>query len=734
MKKLLSCLHRFIFLLVLLVFASGCTTKDEKDLAQAYSPTARATFVGSQTCASCHATEYAAWEGSHHQQAMKIANAQSVLGNFDNAVFTNNNITSTFFKKDDAYFVTTTGADGTYQHYKIAYTFGVTPLQQYIVEFPNGHYQCLLTAWDTEQNKWFHLQPDLDTKHDDWMNWTGGSMRWNTMCADCHSTDLRKNFDSGTNTYNTTFSEISVGCESCHGPSSHHVAYYQNPQRASRPPNMYMNATLSSKVLVDGCARCHSRRAQITPVFDHVGGFLDHYRPGLLISPIYEPDGQIKDEDYVYGSFVQSKMYQHGVSCKDCHDVHTLKLKKTGNALCISCHDTHYDNPAHHFHEQNTLGAACVNCHMPGKTYMGNDFRRDHSFRVPRPDQTVAHGTPNACNGCHQDKSPEWASDLIKLRYGPVRKHHFSDQLLAGYAGDNAAYYTLMADTACPEIARATALNRYANRRLSLKELNAIRTFLNDSSAWVRNEAVNAFESADAREMAAYIAPLLVDSVRSVRIAAAKYFNTVNLNPKDKGSYSRAQKEYMESLDVNADFPFGQHEIGLYHESKGNTPLAIKAYEKALEIDNYYTASRMNLAQLLYAQGEVGKAEKLFLKVIEQEPAFGYAYYMLGLLYHGSGNALALKYLALACEKDPSNTRAFYNYALLLQKAGQHQKSIEVMDSALARSPNNEDLLYVKLIGQLNANLQDASYATCTKLLEMAPNDPNYRQILGRLK
>ncbi len=730
--RILKMIIIYIFLLLLI---SACDTDKDQVTNRGFDSVVPTKFVGSESCISCHQNQYLSWKGSHHQQAMKIADSLSILGDFDDAIFTNKNITSTFFKKNGKYYVNTEGTDGKYQDYKIIYTFGVTPLQQYIVEFPNGHYQCLLTAWDTKKKKWFHLQPDLEIKHDEWINWTGGGMRWNTMCADCHSTNVSKNFNSQTNSFNTTFSEINLGCESCHGPASLHVEFYQNPPEHAIAPKMYMDTNLSSKELVDKCARCHSRRAQITKAFDYVGSYTDHYNPSLIVYPLYQQDGQILEEDYVYGSFIQSKMYHNGVSCQDCHDVHSLKLKEIGNALCLSCHDPGYNEVSHHFHEINTEASECINCHMPGKIYMGNDFRRDHSFRVPRPDQTAEYGTPNACNECHKDKSPEWARDFIKSKYGPERESHYSDYLLAGYHGDNEAFHHLITDRKYPEIIRATALSQYSNQSISLKELNAIREYLKDSSALVRNEAVNVFQISANREVSKYLEPLLMDSIRLVRISAARYFNTVNIVPENKIDFDKAQKEYLESLEINADFASGQHQIALYHQTKGNLNSAIRAYQKAVEIDNYYNTSRMNLALLLYTQGAVEKAEKLYLKVIEQEPEFGYSYYMLGLLYNETGNPQkALSYLSKACEREPVNHRAFYNYALLLQKAAHNEKSIKIIDRALELIPNNEEFLYVKLIGQLNSNQYNASYKTCLKLLEIAPNNDNYKQIFRQLK
>jgi hypothetical protein len=291
-----------------------------------------------------------------------------------------------------------------------------------------------------------------------------------------------------------------------------------------------MDTKMDSKEVVDKCARCHSRRAQLTEYFDYSGSFMDHYSPSLLIDPLYELDGQIRDEDYVYGSFVQSKMYHNGVSCKDCHNVHSLKLKKQGNNLCLTCHEPAYNEPSHNFHLVGSEGAQCINCHMPGKIYMGNDFRRDHSFRIPRPDQTVSHGVPNACNGCHENKSPQWAKDVIVSKFGEERADHFSDQLLKGYHGDITAFERLMADGNYPEIARATALSLYANQSLDPSQLNNLVRYLNDSSAIVRNETILSLERMRNQQVANNIIPLLTDSMRMVRISAAQYFNMLGID------------------------------------------------------------------------------------------------------------------------------------------------------------------------------------------------------------
>jgi len=693
------------------------------------------TFVGGTSCKTCHEDEYALWENSHHDQAMKIADSSTILANFNNTSFSHKGIKSTFFKKEGDFFVNTEGPDGNYKDYKILYTFGVTPLQQYIVKFPNGKYQCLITAWDSVKNKWFHLQPNLDIVHDEWMHWSGGSMNWNNMCADCHSTNLQKNFNAETDTYATKFSEINVNCEACHGPSSEHVSFYEKEEQTGTPPKMYMGANMNSKELVQKCARCHSRRVQLTEFFDYKGHFLDHYDPQLLTDPTYFLDGQIRDEDYVYASFVQSKMYRLGISCKDCHDVHSMKLKKEGNNLCLSCHVPKYDTYEHHYHKANTEASQCINCHMTGRTYMGNDFRRDHSFRVPRPDQSVNFNTPNACNNCHDDKSATWASNFIIEKYGEKRADHFSDHMLKGYGGNKDGFLEVFSNQLYPEIARATAINQYINQPLTQVDVEDLLKYLKDSSAMVRTETVRAIEETGLNQYSAKILPLLNDSTRVVRIAAARYFTLKNEEKLGNPDFEKAHKEYLTQLNFSLDFASGNHQKALYFQSKNNTEEAIKYYEKAIEIDNYYNMSRMDLALLNYQIGLTEKSEQLYLKVIEQEPKFGLTYYMLGLLYNEQGNTQkSLEFLKLASEREPARVNTFYNYALKLQENKDYKLSISTIEKGLRLFPNNERLLYTKAIGFINLENLEKAYEAAILLNNINPNNPNYQQLIKNIE
>ena len=346
-------------------------------------------YVGSRVCAECHQSEYAAWKGSHHDLAMAEASEETVLGDFADAELTAHGVTSSFFRKDGGWYVRTDGPDGELHDYRIAYTFGWYPLQQYLIEFPRGHFQSLGLAWDSrprEQGgqRWFHLYPNEEGMgHGHPLHWTGRDQTWNYQCAECHSTELRKHYDLETDTYATTWAEIDVACEACHGPGAKHVEQAKAVAAgdaaawdadkglavdlADRDGGTWSidpetgvprrSVPRTDRTKIELCARCHSRRGQIHDHYEHGKPLGNTHQLALLDEGLYHPDGQILDEVYVYGSFIQSKMYRAGVTCSDCHDAHSLKLKLDGDLVCAQCHAVErYAAEAHHHHQPGTPG------------------------------------------------------------------------------------------------------------------------------------------------------------------------------------------------------------------------------------------------------------------------------------------------------------------------------------------------------------------------------------------
>ena len=400
-------------------------------------PASTAQFVGSASCAQCHKQEHADWLRSHHAGAMQQASDLSVLGRFDGSNFNKDGVESTFYKKDGKFWVRTDGPDGKPADFAIGYTFGVTPLQQYLIELPGGRLQALGIAWDARPaseggQRWFHLYPDRKLAAGDPLHWTGIDQNWNYQCAWCHSTNVKKHYDPATASFHTTWSEINVGCEACHGPASNHIAWATKPEKRSSDDQTgrgfalsfderknvawslsekgqaFRSATRATSKEIQVCAGCHARRAQFSDDAFDVSRFFDAFRPSLIEPGLHYSDGQQRDEVYNYASFLQSKMHAAGVTCADCHNPHSGKIRLVHNAVCAQCHAAErFDQISHHHHAPESEGALCANCHMPTTVYMGVDRRHDHSMRIPRPDRTQTIGAPNACMQCHTDKSAE---------------------------------------------------------------------------------------------------------------------------------------------------------------------------------------------------------------------------------------------------------------------------------------------------------------------------------------
>ncbi|MFT5127907.1 MAG: putative CXXCH cytochrome family protein [Rhodothermales bacterium] len=719
-----------------------------------------ATYVGASKCAACHEEEHELWAGSHHHDAMAVATEETVLGDFDDAVFESQGITSRFFKRDGKFFVNTEGPDGKPADFEVAYTFGLDPLQQYLIPFPGGRLQCLTVAWDTHREQWYSLYPDQKIHHSDWLHWTRGAQNWNTMCADCHSTNLQKNYDPEKHEFNTTWSEINVSCEACHGPGSQHVEWAESGALGrmlvkEAGDGQYGLATklkdVDSKLLAERCAHCHSRRGQISSFHDHTGELLDHYVTETLRDGLYHADGQILDEVYVYGSFRQSKMYHKGVRCTDCHEPHSIRLRATGNDLCVRCHDpTKFNTEAHHHHPQESAGAECVNCHMPGRTYMGVDFRRDHSFRLPRPDLTVIGGTPNACNDCHADKGAQWAADAIVDWFGTDRPPHFSETLIAAHTGAPGAapkLSRLATDAAAPAIARATAA-LLLREHITQETAPALLGCLEDDDPLVRYTALGGLMDLAnlSREPGAppanpsimeAVDEMLDDPVRSVRTEAANVLATLrpHLPEGRRTRLDKVLREYQENLLNSADFPGGQMNLGILRGRLGDTAGSERAYREAIALDPFLVQPRMNLATILNGSGRNADAERELRKVVELEPQFGEAYYSLGLLLAEEKRLIESEaMLRKAAALSPSRHRIVYNWGLALMHMDRLVEAAGALAKAVALTPQQPDYLHALALVYSRQGNHQAAIQTAQRLVALYPNAPATQQLLRHVQ
>jgi predicted CXXCH cytochrome family protein len=634
---------------------------------------------------------------------MQAPTEQSVLGDFNEASHEHFGVTSRFFRRGGKFVVRTDGPDGKLADFEVQHTFGVYPLQQYLLDIGGGRLQALSIAWDSRPEtdggrRWFHLYPDERIDHMDELHWTKRQQNWNYMCADCHATDLQKNYDPATNTFTTRWAEPTVGCEACHGPGSTHLAWAEaaaNGDTAAKSNGLTVNfderrgaawqidpttgnATRSrardADSEIDVCAQCHSRRGQFSNGY-HAGEKLeDHYVPALLTPGLYYPDGQQRDEVYNWGSFLSSRMYSKGVTCGDCHEPHGAKLRAQGNAVCAQCHlASRFDTPAHHFHEAGTPGAQCSACHMPTTTYMVVDPRHDHSFRIPRPDLSESLGVPNACNQCHGDRTAAWSVAELQKRY-PHPKTGFQDFATAFASADrrepdaSIALAQLVSNQDQSAIARASALERLA----LLGDGNALLSAeagLKDSSPLVRHAAVGVFDTVPPDQRGPVV-PLLGDPLRDVRIRAARTLAPVPdgaLGPADAAAYSKAAAEYISAERFNADRPENRTNLGTYYAERGQFAEAEAELRSAIALDPVFVPAWANLADLMRMQGREADAESTLREGIARVPEDATLHHALGLsLVRQKKRDEALSELKRATELAPGNARFAYVYGIAM--------------------------------------------------------------------
>lgn len=686
-------------------------------------------FVGSAVCAPCHPAEMERWRGSHHDLALQPATQTSVLGRFDGVSKTHFDVTTTFSRRDGRFVVRMEGPDGAVTEFDVTQTFGVDPLQQYLVPFPGGRRQALPWAWDSRPateggQRWIHLQPEERIAPGDPLHWTSVAGNWNHQCAECHSTQVRKGFDAASGTYATTFTEPNVGCEACHGPASRHLAWAEARGKVGgkgadpllglvfrigagdggtwvRSPHeriAHRSVRRTSSAEIETCARCHSRRSTLREDYVHGRPIVDTHLVALLDQDLYFADGQIRDEVYEYGSFLQSRMYAAGVTCSDCHDPHSLRLREEGNALCGRCHAPEvFDSVEHHHHAPGSAGARCVSCHAPTRTYMVVDARHDHSFRIPRPALSAEIGAPDACTACHANRSQQWAAAAIARWHGARAEPpaHFGTALHAGRSGAAGAEQqlaTLVQDDTQPAIARATAL-RLLGEYLTPASLPALRAGVAAADPLLRLAAAGAAGAIPPADRVGLLSPLLRDPVFSVRTEAALALAEVPAplwSPADRVLLADVLAEHRAALATNLDQPQAHVGLGNLHAMLGEADAAKAEFEKAIALAPWAIPAYVNLADVQRTQGREQEAEATLRRALASDPRSADVLHALGLaLVRQKRMPEAVDALGRAAALAPDRARYAVAYALALEETGEQTRARAVLDAALARRPGD---------------------------------------------
>ena len=729
-------------------------------------------YVGATACLQCHTQKFENWKDSQHALAMQEANAQTVLGDFNDTKFQYHGVESLFFKRDGKFFVRTDGPDGKMADYPIKYTFGVTPLQQYLIEFPGGRYQALSIAWDSRTQeeggqRWFHLYPNETIDHKDQLHWTGRYQNWNMQCAECHSTNLKKNYDVSTDTYHTDFSELNVACEACHGPASQHVEWAKQAQPPFKEDDAKgltivlksrwqkawsfpdSGATIAQRdkpaddTLMNACWACHARRSTLVEGAMPGLPLQDTHLPALLTQPTYYADGQQRDEDYTWGSFRQSKMYQKGVTCLDCHEPHSLKLRAEGNALCTRCHKAdEFDSSKHHFHETGSKGAQCVDCHAPEQNYMVIDGRHDHSFRLPRPDLSLSLGSPNACTQCHTERKPEWAVAALDKWYGKTwrEKPHYGTILHAGVTQGAKALPSLLAlaqDDSTPAVVRATAVT-LVQPLMRPELLPTVQALLQNSDPSIRIAALGLIEPFEPSERLKLAAPLLNDKILGVRIEAGRILADIpdaQLKTGEANALHSALQEYVSILKQDTDWAVGNVNLGNLARKKGELDAAVSWYKRAIALDPLFAGAYVNLADTYRLMKREMEGEAILRQGLSLLPRAADLHHALGLVLVRIGDTpQAQKELAMATELAPDNERYAYVYGIALHSTGKTQEALKVLSAAAKLHPYDLDILSALISIHREAGNAKEALVYAQKAQEILPDDRNIMILLEQLK
>ena len=717
------------------------------------------TYVGNAVCAGCHEQASADWTDSHHDLAMQDATPETVLGDFNNATFDYFGVTTTFSQKGDAFFIETDNAAGELETYPVEYVFGVEPLQQYLLPLGNGRLQALSVAWDTRPEseggkRWYHLYPDEHIVAGDPLHWTGGFFNWNTSCAECHSTDVEKRYDAVNDRFDTHYEQIDVGCEACHGPGSEHLALADSGalspaqigfkmslkargkwQWAESTDIAQRSEPLASNHQIDSCARCHARRGTLGEY--HPGKpLLDTHRLAIIEEPLYWPDGQIRDEVYVYGSFIQSKMHQAGVACTNCHNPHSNQLVVEGNGVCAQCHlASTYDNPTHHRHQIASAGSACVNCHMPSQLYMGVDSRRDHSMRIPRPDLSMSTGAPNACNQCHTDQSADWAYSALvdwDVRFEDRRNHPARAFHAAGRGDVRAAPVLLETANNANNSAmlRASAITQLG-RLLPERLMPSLPLWLESNDPLIRLAAAEAAGQLPPEQQLERVLPLSEDPVLAVRMVAAEQLvglvppTTPALDsampgvpgqplsaegrPQVSGPLDAIFDEYVRVQSQHLDMPSVLTQLSSFQLARGDRETAEALLVSALEKNPQASASRVNLADLYRAQGRETAARATLERGIQFNKEDASLWFSLALLEVREGNGkAALAALEKAASLEDTPSYYYYVYAVAQHDQGRHTEALATLKATNRAAPGQPNVLialvqYSQLAGDMQA-------------------------------
>jgi Flp pilus assembly protein TadD len=638
------------------------------------------------------------------------------------------------------------GPEGKQTH-RVEQVLGGKNVFYFLTPFRGGRLQVLPVAYDLRRKEWFDTAASavrhFENLPDEPIHWTEPAYTFNTACFSCHVSQLTNNYDFKADAYTTTWVEPGINCETCHGAAAEHVrAARALNGKSMNDPRLISFKKFSAEQINSACGTCHAKMHPLTAGFVPGDKFYDHYGLTVLDHVDFYPDGRDLGENFTYTTWRLSPCVKASeLNCVTCH-TSSGRYRFAGgkaNEACSSCHEAKARNAEAHSHHKPGKGApGCVSCHMP-MTEFARMLRSDHSMRPPMPSATIAFGSPNACNLCHTNKTPQWADSK-------VRKWHKDDYqaetlriggwIAAARRGDWSKLQEITGYLMGPkrgEVWSASLIQLLRNCPDESK-WEGIKACLKDPSPLVRGAAVEALGDNLQPQWLPLLTPMLRDEYRLVRLRAAASLAGVPaeaLSAEDHKARDLATDELLSSFKARPDDTAAYHNLGNLRMEQRDFGKAITAFEDALKLqpqnvsslvnaalaynmggDNTLAEARLraaahleptnaavqlNLGMLLGEVGEMEGAEQAFRAAFKFDTNSAQAAFNLGILLAESAPKESLEWCEKAAGLRPGEARYAFTLAFYQQKAGQTGNAMETLERSLKLSPAHPES-YVLLV------------------------------------
>ena len=706
-------------------------------------------YTGSSSCRECHEKFYKLWAPSHHGLAMQPYSDElaqkELLPQKEDIVIGGYRYRAEI--QAGAGYVLEKGPDGE-KRYPISYALGGKNVYYFLTPMERGRLQTLPVAYDVRKREWYDTAasgmrhfPNIPERPVGWKEWY---YTFNTACHSCHVSQYSLNYNQATDTYQTTWKEPGINCETCHGPAEEHIEVCKKAPKGTIPQDLKITRggrSFTHDQNNANCSSCHAKASPITSCFQPGDRFYDHFDLVTLESADYYPDGRDLGENYTYTTWSMSPCVKSGqLDCLHCHTSSgRFRQKDDPNQACMPCHKERVENStAHTHHPAESKGDLCISCHMP-MTEFARMRRSDHSMRPPTPAATLQYNSPNACNACHQKEGAAWADEQVRQWH----KEDYQAAVLNSAALIDAARKGNW--TRLPEMltyitkpdrdeVTATSLVRLLKGCDDDQKWPVILEALHDPSPLVRAAAADHLHQLPSKEATQALVEATGDDSRLVRVRAAGSiagFDWTSLPAKEQQQVKKATDEYLASMLSRPDQWTSNYNLGNYYLDLGEYKLAVEAYQKASKYDPAQIMPLVNMSIAYARTGENTKAEESLTKALAIEPKNAEAQFNMGLLKAEQGDSKQAElHLRKALENDPSMAEAAYNLGVLLADEDL-QQTLALCRNAYKMRPNIFKYGYTLAFYESRAGETETAIETLRELIRKDPAHADAYALLG---